>query len=145
MRARRAIAALAPDSRATTHRRAAACWHGGGAGVGGALNRDAVARCVMISIHADWAVGDPEAFATALHARRTQQKKHHALVTVGVVPVRPGPGFGYIQPGDDVATARARGAVHREADRARAETMVRDGYLWNSGIFVWRAGDFLDE
>jgi mannose-1-phosphate guanylyltransferase len=22
---------------------------------------------------------------------------------------------------------------------------VRDGYLWNSGIFVWRAGDFLDE
>ena len=23
--------------------------------------------------------------------------------------------------------------------------MVRDGYLWNSGIFVWRVGDFLDE
>jgi mannose-1-phosphate guanylyltransferase len=23
--------------------------------------------------------------------------------------------------------------------------MVREGYLWNSGIFVWRAGDFLDE
>jgi mannose-1-phosphate guanylyltransferase len=30
-------------------------------------------------------------------------------------------------------------------DPARAESMVRDGYLWNSGIFVWRAGDFLDE
>ena len=23
--------------------------------------------------------------------------------------------------------------------------MMREGYLWNSGIFVWRAGDFLDE
>ena len=23
--------------------------------------------------------------------------------------------------------------------------MVNAGYLWNSGIFVWRAGDFLDE
>jgi mannose-1-phosphate guanylyltransferase len=23
--------------------------------------------------------------------------------------------------------------------------MVRDGYLWNSGIFVWRVKDFLDE
>jgi mannose-1-phosphate guanylyltransferase len=23
--------------------------------------------------------------------------------------------------------------------------MVREGYLWNSGIFVWRVGDFLDE
>src|SRR5919197_3591974 len=23
--------------------------------------------------------------------------------------------------------------------------MRREGYLWNSGIFVWRVGDFLDE
>jgi mannose-1-phosphate guanylyltransferase len=30
-------------------------------------------------------------------------------------------------------------------DRATAERMVRDGYLWNSGIFAWRVGDFLDE
>jgi mannose-1-phosphate guanylyltransferase len=30
-------------------------------------------------------------------------------------------------------------------DRTRAEEMRRDGYLWNSGIFVWRVGDFLDD
>jgi mannose-1-phosphate guanylyltransferase len=30
-------------------------------------------------------------------------------------------------------------------DRSRAASMVRDGYLWNSGIFVWRVGDFLEE
>ncbi|MBA3658879.1 MAG: hypothetical protein H0W67_04715 [Gemmatimonadales bacterium] len=30
-------------------------------------------------------------------------------------------------------------------DPARAEQMVRDGFLWNSGIFAWRAGDFLRE
>ena len=30
-------------------------------------------------------------------------------------------------------------------DRARAERMLREGYLWNSGIFVWRVGDFLEE
>ncbi|NUO65465.1 MAG: mannose-1-phosphate guanylyltransferase, partial [Gemmatimonadaceae bacterium] len=29
--------------------------------------------------------------------------------------------------------------------REVAERMVKSGYLWNSGIFVWRAGDFLDE
>jgi mannose-1-phosphate guanylyltransferase len=29
--------------------------------------------------------------------------------------------------------------------RARAEQMRREGFLWNSGIFVWRVGDFLDE
>jgi mannose-1-phosphate guanylyltransferase len=30
-------------------------------------------------------------------------------------------------------------------DRARAVEMCRDGFLWNSGIFVWRVGDFLDD
>src|SRR5699024_10463835 len=30
-------------------------------------------------------------------------------------------------------------------DRAAAERMLAGGYLWNSGIFVWRVGDFLDE
>ena len=30
-------------------------------------------------------------------------------------------------------------------DRPSAERMVREGYLWNSGIFVWRVKDFLDE
>jgi mannose-1-phosphate guanylyltransferase len=29
--------------------------------------------------------------------------------------------------------------------RERAAEMVAQGYLWNSGIFVWRVGDFLDE
>jgi mannose-1-phosphate guanylyltransferase len=30
-------------------------------------------------------------------------------------------------------------------DVSRAAEMWRGGYLWNSGIFVWRAGDFLDD
>ena len=67
-------------------------------------------------------------------------------MTVGVVPVRPDPGFGYIQPASSSGPRARRVARFVEKpDRARAEAMVRDGYLWNSGIFVWRAGDFLDE
>jgi mannose-1-phosphate guanylyltransferase len=101
---------------------------------------------VMISIHADWAVGDPEGFRTALARAADAAERHHALVTVGVVPVRPDPGFGYIQPADDVGEGARRVARFIEKpDRARAEAMVRDGYLWNSGIFVWRAADFLAE
>jgi mannose-1-phosphate guanylyltransferase len=30
-------------------------------------------------------------------------------------------------------------------DRTRAAEMTNQGYLWNSGIFVWRVGDFLEE
>jgi mannose-1-phosphate guanylyltransferase len=101
---------------------------------------------VMLSIHADWAVGDPDGFRAALAHAADVAEKHGALVTVGIVPVRPDPGFGYIQPGDAVSDGVRRVARFIEKpDRARAEAMVRDGYLWNSGIFVWRAGDFLDE
>ena len=101
---------------------------------------------VMISVHADWAVADAEGFRTALARAADVAETKHALVTVGIVPVRPDPGFGYIQPGEDAGDGARRVARFIEKpDRVRAEQMVRDGFLWNSGIFVWRAGDFLDE
>ena len=101
---------------------------------------------VMISIHADWSVGDPDGFRAALASAADAAEAHGALVTVGIVPVRPDPGFGYIQPGEDLGNGVRR--VERfveKPSREKAEAMVRDGFLWNSGIFVWRAGDFLDE
>jgi len=101
---------------------------------------------VMISVHADWAIGDADGFRAALIAAAETAERQHALVTVGVVPVRPDPGFGYIQPGEPAGPqARRVSRFVEKPDRARAEAMVRDGFLWNSGIFVWRAGDFLDE
>ena len=101
---------------------------------------------VMISVHADWAIGDAEGFRAALLAAAETAAREHALVTVGIIPVRPDPGFGYIQPGEPAGPAARHVARFVEKpDRARAEAMVRDGFLWNSGIFVWRAGDFLDE
>ena len=56
------------------------------------------------------------------------------------------PGFGYIQPGDAIEPGVFRVARFVEKpDRERAGRMRREGFLWNSGIFVWRAGDFLAE
>jgi len=101
---------------------------------------------VMMSIHADWAVADSAGFHRALARACDVAEKNHVLATVGVVPTRADPGFGYIQPGKELEPG-----VHKVArfvekpDRARAEGMRRDGYLWNSGIFVWRVGDFLDD
>ena len=67
-------------------------------------------------------------------------------MTVGIVTTRPDPGFGYIQPGNRTESG-AREVVRfvEKPDRARAESMMHDGYLWNSGIFAWRVSDFLDE
>jgi mannose-1-phosphate guanylyltransferase len=100
----------------------------------------------MMSVHADWAVADAAAFQRSLLRAADVAERHHALVTVGVIPTRGEPGFGYIQPGqllDDGVRRVAR--FVEKPDRARAEEMWRDGYLWNSGIFVWQVGDFLDD
>ena len=104
------------------------------------------AESVMVCVHADWAIDDVPGFRASLTEASALAAREHALVTVGIVPTRPDPGFGYIQPGDVV-----QGEVRRVArfvekpDRARAAEMIRDGYLWNSGIFAWRVGDFLNE
>ncbi|MGI8499131.1 MAG: mannose-1-phosphate guanylyltransferase [Gemmatimonadaceae bacterium] len=103
---------------------------------------------VMLCVHADWAIADPAAFRGTLSRAADVAERERSLVTVGVVPSRPDPGFGYIEPGallagDGVARRVAR--FVEKPDRTSAERMVRDGYLWNSGIFVWRAIDLLDE
>jgi len=103
-------------------------------------------EAVMMSVHADWSVSDARGFQQALTRAADVADRHGVLVTVGVVPTRPDPGFGYIQPGQPLDEGVRRVARFVEKpDRARAVEMCREGYLWNSGIFVWRVGDFLDD
>src|SRR6185503_1573584 len=76
----------------------------------------------MISVHADWAIADAPGFQRALTRAAEAAEEHHALVTVGVVPTRADPGFGYIQPGDKIdndvrkLTPEVAAALHAHAD-----------------------------
>jgi mannose-1-phosphate guanylyltransferase len=103
-----------------------------------ALRRDPEAE--VLSLHADWAVGDAAEFRrtadTALRVART----HHRLVTVGMVPSRPETGYGYIVPGDELGdSARAVARFVEKPDAATALDLMADGALWNSGLFAWTA------
>lgn len=100
----------------------------------------------MISVHADSAITDDDGFRTVLSAAETLATKHGALVTVGIVPTRPDTGFGYIQPETKDASRGSKVIRFVEKpDSSRAAELVAQGNLWNSGIFVWRVGDFLSE
>ena len=101
-------------------------------------------NAVMICVHADWAIADDERYRDTLLEAERVALKTESLVTVGIVPTRPDPGFGYIQPTLTGKPSVVKRFVEKP-DRARAEEMRNNGYLWNSGIFVWRVGDFLDE
>lgn len=109
------------------------------------IRRRAGDDATMLCVHADWAIADAAGFRETLGRAASVAERHGALVTVGVVPTRPDPGFGYLQPGAPLDGARRVARFTEKPDRATAERMVADGYLWNSGIFAWRVGDFLDE
>ena len=111
------------------------------------IERTSGRDAIMMSIHADWSVADADGFRAALTRAAAIASATHSLVTVGVVPARPDPGYGYIRPGAEIDSSGAR-RVSQFVEKPtpdRAEVMVREGCLWNSGIFVWRVGDFLDE
>jgi len=110
------------------------------------IERRAGGDAVMISVHSDWAIADENAYRDTLIAAERVATIEGALVTVGVIPTRPDSGFGYIQPGrpTESGALEVRRFVEKPT-RERAEWMLHEGYLWNSGIFVWRVRDFLAE
>ena len=71
-----------------------------------------------------------------------------SIVTFGIKPTTPATGFGYIRPGRPVAhgsTVLAVEAFVEKPDAPTAIGYVAEGYLWNSGNFVFRADVMLDE
>ena len=71
-----------------------------------------------------------------------------SIVTFGIKPTSPATGFGYIHPGAPVLDGSEVLAVERFVEKPDAETAVRyvsEGYLWNSGNFVFRADVMLEE
>jgi mannose-1-phosphate guanylyltransferase len=109
-----------------------------------AAERDPSAR--VLSLHADWYVGDASLFRETA-ARALEVAEHHdMMVTVGVVPTRPDPGYGYIQPGEPLEGSASK--VDRfieKPDVERARALIEAGALWNSGMFAWTAARFLAE
>jgi mannose-1-phosphate guanylyltransferase len=101
---------------------------------------------VMASLHADHVIEPAAAFRALLGEMAAAAVKYERLFTIGAQPTRPDTGYGYIRPGAPLGdTAREVAAFVEKPERAVAESYVRDGYLWNTGIFVWPVRLFLDE
>ena len=70
------------------------------------------------------------------------------IVTFGVTPDHPATGYGYIHPGEPLAIDPQVRRIERfveKPDEKRARAFIEDGYLWNSGNFVFRADVMLEE
>ena len=96
---------------------------------------------------ADHIVRKPEAFA-ALCVEAGAAAADGFIVTLGIEPDHPATGYGYIHPGEAVSrgsAARRVAAFIEKPTEDKARAYVAEGYLWNSGNFLFRADVMREE
>lgn len=89
----------------------------------------------------DALVLDPQEYRTVLSKALNYTAEHDDIVTIGICPNRPETGYGYIKEGEHVTDGIHKVQSFREKpslDVARAY-LDEGGYLWNAGIFLWKA------
>ena len=102
---------------------------------------------VVAVLTADHLIEPLSSFAATLdEAFALAEQRADALVTFGVVPTAPATGFGYLELGVPLAGGHVVSTFREKPSRELAGDFLAAGperYLWNSGMFVWRAATLL--
>jgi mannose-1-phosphate guanylyltransferase len=109
-------------------------------------------RGVVAMLPADHHVVRPKAFRDAL-ASAAELAQRGAIATIGIRPSRPETGYGYLKLGPRLAARGRKGSAAHKVERfvekpdlvTAARYLADGGYLWNSGIFAFRADVILEE
>ena len=110
-----------------------------------ALARQRDPEAVVLALAADHIILDLEKFDDACRAGLEAAQAGN-IVTFGIKPTEPKTSYGYIRPGK--AIGRDVHAVDAFVEKPDAQTAARymtEGYLWNSGNFLFRADVLLSE
>lgn len=104
---------------------------------------------LMLVLPSDHAIADQAAFALAVE-RATEGAQGGHLMTFGIVPHAAETGYGYLRVSGNARQSEMRlhtllGFVEKP-DRPTAEAFIASGqYFWNSGMFLFRASQLIDE
>jgi mannose-1-phosphate guanylyltransferase/mannose-6-phosphate isomerase len=108
-----------------------------------ALKADA--NAVLLVVAADHPIPDAAAFTAACHTA-VGAAAAGSIVTFGIEPTYPATSYGYIKakPANG-GVVRGVAAFVEKPNETRAADYVKEGYLWNSGNFMFRADVMLRE
>ena len=103
-------------------------------------------EAIMAVFPADHAITTPEAFCELLQQAETFAANNH-LVTLGIQPITPETGYGYIKQGQALGDGAFKvDQFVEKPDKVVAEKyLAKGGYYWNSGMFVWKVSTLLHE
>ena len=95
---------------------------------------------ILLVTPSDHLIGDVESYKQAVR-KAEQFAREGYLVTFGIKPLSPETGYGYIEADGNLVKS-----FREKPDRATADKYIQSGsYFWNSGIFCFQAGTYLDE
>ncbi|MGG7079278.1 mannose-1-phosphate guanylyltransferase [Clostridium sardiniense] len=108
-------------------------------------DRDAV----MIVLPSDHYIENEKEYIETLAQAVELANRRRCIVTLGIDPTRPETGYGYIEMGDRISGNRPAYRVARFTEKPNLEVakdfIYKGTYLWNSGMFVFRADVILRE
>jgi mannose-1-phosphate guanylyltransferase len=95
---------------------------------------------VLIVTPSDHIIDEMQEYNKAMEKAIAKAEEGY-IVTFGIVPTKPETGYGYIESnGDDVISFREK------PNRVTAKNFIaRGNFLWNSGMFCFKAGILLEE
>lgn len=100
---------------------------------------------VLVILPSDHLIGDEARFREAVQ-RAADHAVTGSIVTFGIRPSRAEAGYGYLKLGEPRGDAHLLAGFVEKPPQTRAVELVSDGrHLWNSGVFVVRAGTLLAE
>lgn len=107
----------------------------------------------MVVVTADHVIRPVERFAESINQGfEVVEQYPKALVTFGIKPTSPHTGLGYVHRGEPVVLKSGKSGAYavrqfkEKPDLPTAQKYLDSGeYLWNSGMFVWRASTILEE
>jgi mannose-1-phosphate guanylyltransferase / mannose-6-phosphate isomerase len=106
------------------------------------------ADAIVLLLPSDHIIWDVSAFHKAVD-QGMRAVQEGALVTFGIQPSQPETGYGYIKMGEAFDGAEGCYVVDRFSEKPDLETATQyldeKGYLWNAGIFMFSAHQFLEE
>ena len=101
---------------------------------------------IMLVLAADHVIQNVDAFCSSVTLAQ-RQAVDGKMVTFGIVPTHAETGYGYIRQGKEVLESVFEvDAFVEKPDQSTAEAYLCDGhYLWNSGMFMFKASVYLSE
>lgn len=116
-------------------------------GLGAAYMLKKDADAVMLVLASDHLIRYEDDFRRVLQDAVEIAEENNNIVTIGISPSCPETGYGYIKRGSSLVKNKAY-SVERFVEKPNLETAMEylaDGeYLWNSGIFIWKASTVMN-